>query len=508
MSEQTASYRRMLKSSSIIGGASLLNILIGLARTKVLALLLGPSGVGLASLFSSAMGTASAIATLGLDTVGTRQIAEAAAREDGRALAVARRAMFLQALFFAAAGALAFWSLRQTVARQLLGSAEQAPLVGWLSLGVALSVAVAAQGALIQGMRRIGDMARLSVLGSALNTLCGLALLWHWGQAGLVAYVLIAPLSSFLLGQWFVARLPKVQGGGVSLPELKEQWRTLLRLGVPFMGAGLVGMLVQLWIRVELGDTLGTAALGQFQASWTVSMQYVGLVLGAMGADYYPRLTGVIQDREAATRLVNEQSEIALLLSAPLFIALIGLTPWVIRLLYSEAFLPAVELLRWQILGDVLKVAGWPLGFVTLAAGAGRTFFWLESGVILFLGCLIAAFSAKVGLQITGMAFLACYALYLPVVYRLAARRIGFSWRPQVTRLLTVILSLCVLVALLSARYWWGGVVTVGLTLAFGLYSLTRLALMSEVGGTVGRVAAWGERLARMLGGPGNTRKG
>jgi PST family polysaccharide transporter len=218
-----------------------------------------------------------------------------------------------------------------------------------------------------------------------------------------------------------------------------------------------------------------------------------------MGADYYPRLTGVIQDREAATRLVNEQSEIALLLSAPVFIAMIGLTPWVIRLLYSPAFLPAVEVLRWQILGDVLKVAGWPLGFVTLAAGAGRTFFWLESGLILLLGGLIAAFCARFGLQVTGMAFLACYALYLPVVYRLAARRIGFSWRPQVIRLLLVILALCVLVALLSARYWWGGLVSVGLALGFAAYALTRLALMSDLGGGAGRLAALGQRLAGVV---------
>ena len=500
MNDRVASYRRILKSSSIIGGASVINIVIGLVRTKIIAVLLGPAGIGLVSLYTGLMSTASAVATMGIGTIGTRQIAEALSQEDERALAVVRRAMFWGALLLASAGALVVWSLREVLAIRVLGGAEHATIVGWLALGVALSVAGASQGALIQGMRRIGDMARLSVYGSVWNSVLGVALLWQWGQTGLVAYVLIGPLVSFLLGHWYVSRLPKVTSTDIPIQEMAHQWQTLLRLGIPFMGAALVGTLVQLWIRVEVGNTLGAESLGHFQAAWTVSMQYISFVLGAMGADYYPRLTGVINDHKAATRLVNEQTEIALLLSAPVFIAMIGLTPWVIHLLYSSAFLPAVAVLRWQILGDVLKVASWPLGFVILAAGAGKTFFLTETLTYLLMGGLIAGFSSRVGLQITGIAFLAGYAFLLPFVYILAQRRIAFQWQSNVTRLLLSILVLCVLVAILSACYWWGSIVAIVLTLVFGLYTLVRLAHMSNVGGLVGRIAAFGQRLLSKIG--------
>jgi len=500
MTEQVASYRRILKSSSIIGGASVINIVIGLVRTKILAVLLGPVGVGLVGLYTGLLSTASAVATMGLGTIGTRQIAEALSREDERALAVVRRAMFWGASLLACAGGFVVWSLRELLALHVLGSVVHATMVGWLALGVALSVAGASQGALIQGMRRIGDMARLSVYGSILNTVLGVALLWQWGQAGLVAFVLIGPLVSFLLGHWYVSRLAEVTSEDISIQEIAHQWQTLLRLGIPFMGASLVGSLVQLWIRVEVDSTLGVDSLGHFQAAWTISMQYIGFVLGAMGADYYPRLTGVINDRKAATRLVNEQTEIALLLSAPVFIAMIGLTPWVIHLLYSSAFQPAVEVLRWQILGDVLKVASWPLGFVILAAGAGKTFFWTESLALLLMGGLIAVFSPMVGLQITGVAFLVCYVVYLPLVYVLAKRRISFQWQPNVKRLILVIFSFCVLVAILSTRYWWGAIVAIVLSLVFGLYSLVLLAHMSNVGGLVGKIAAYGQRLILRIG--------
>ena len=83
MSEQVASYRRILKSSSIIGGASVINIVIGLARTKIIAVLLGPAGIGLVSLYTGLMSTATAVASMGIGTMGTRQIAEALKSERG-----------------------------------------------------------------------------------------------------------------------------------------------------------------------------------------------------------------------------------------------------------------------------------------------------------------------------------------------------------------------------------------------------------------------------------------
>ena len=40
-----SSYKQILRSSSIIGGASVVNILIGLLRTKVVAVVLGTAGL-------------------------------------------------------------------------------------------------------------------------------------------------------------------------------------------------------------------------------------------------------------------------------------------------------------------------------------------------------------------------------------------------------------------------------------------------------------------------------
>jgi PST family polysaccharide transporter len=495
MTEAKASYHRILKSTSIIGGASFINIAIGVLRTKVLAVLLGPAGVGLASLYTGVMGTASTVATMGLGPVGTRQIAEACSKDDARAIIVARRALFWATMFLAFAGGLVVWSLRSILAVYALGSASYSGAVGWLSIGVAFSVAGASQAALIQGMRRIGDIARLNVFGALCSTVLGISFLWLWGKAGLVVYVLVLPLASFALGHIYVSRLPKSRTEAVTLPELTREWKMLFRLGIAMVGAGLVQQLAQLWIRIDVARVLGAQSLGQYQAAWTISMQYVSFVLMAMGADYYPRLTGVIHDHKAARNLVNEQTEIATLLSAPVFIAMMAVAPWVIHLLYAASFTPAIEILRWQVLGDVLKVISWPLGFLILAAGDGKTFFSTETAAMLVLIGLITGLAPIIGLPITGIAYAAMYTFYLPLVYVLARRRIGFRWSRSVLILSVVALAICIGVDIITSLTRWGMLAGCVAAAAFAVYSLGRITHMSDLGGPVGRLGAMARRL-------------
>ena len=120
MSDNSSSYRQILRSSSIIGGASVINIVLGIARMKAAAIFLGPAGVGLIGLLTNLTGVATAVAGMGVGNVGVRQIAEAAGKNDEAAIAQARRALFWATLFLAALGAGIFWLLRGVLADKVL----------------------------------------------------------------------------------------------------------------------------------------------------------------------------------------------------------------------------------------------------------------------------------------------------------------------------------------------------------------------------------------------------
>src|SRR5690606_17160869 len=59
----------------MVGGSQMVNVAISIVRVKLVALLLGPSGVGLLGLFNSVKELAGTAGGLGLATSGVRQIA-------------------------------------------------------------------------------------------------------------------------------------------------------------------------------------------------------------------------------------------------------------------------------------------------------------------------------------------------------------------------------------------------------------------------------------------------
>lgn len=490
------SYRTILRSSSIIGGAQVINIAVSLVKMKAVAVLLGPAGVGLVGLYMNLVQTASTVSALGFGNVGTRQIATANAEGGDIAVGRTRRALFWGTLGLALFGAAVFWALSGWIARVILDDPSRANDVVWLSVAVALTVAAGSQGALLTGLRRVGDLARINVLSGLAGAVLGVAALWLWGQVGLLALVLVAPVATFLFGHLYVSRLGPPVGPPALLPELLREWRVMARLGSAFMVSGLVTVLGFLVARTLVQRELGAEALGQFQAAWAIGMTYLGFVLSAMGTDYYPRLTAAIRDRAAAVRLVNEQTEVALLLCAPVLLAMLGLAPWVIHLLYSAEFGPAVEILRWQLLGDILKVMSWPLGFVILASGAGKTYVLTESlgmGVFVF-GVLIGL--PLIGITATGVAFLALYVAYLPLVWIVARRSIGFRWTGVLKAQALAVIAAAVVVDI-SARWseMLGAMLGVALALAMGLWALLRLSSMVGAGSRLGRIARFGERM-------------
>ena len=479
----------------------MVNITVSLVKMKAVAVLLGPAGVGLVGLYMNLVQTASTVSALGLGNVGTRQIATANAEGGDIAVGRTRRALFWGTMGLALLGAAVFWGLSGWIARVILDDPSRANDVAWLSLAVALTVAAGSQGALLTGLRRVGDLARINVLSGIVGAGLGVAALWLWGQGGLLALVLVAPVATFVLGHFYVLRLGPPAGPPAFLPELIREWRVMVRLGSAFMISGLVTVLGFLVARTLVQRELGAEALGQFQAAWAIGMTYLGFVLGAMGTDYYPRLTAVIGDREAAVRLVNEQSEVALLLCAPVLVAMLGCAPYAIRLLYSAEFGPAVEVLRWQLLGDLLKVMSWPLGFVLLAAGAGKTFVLTESLAIGVFVLVVWIGLPLIGVTATGVAFLALYVAYLPLVWWLGGRHIGFAWSRPV-KVQALIAAAAALTVEAVARQSDPGGAVAGLLLGgtLGVWALMQLSARTGEGGPLGRIAAVGERIKRWMG--------
>jgi PST family polysaccharide transporter len=483
------SYRTILRSSSIIGGSSLLNVLISLVRMKVVALLLGPAGVGVVGLFHNVLQVAGTVSGMGVGASGLRQIAAAQANSDADSLRLVRTTLFWTSLALGLFGAFVFVLFEDEIASFVILDPRWAGVLGWLAIGIILIVIYGNQIAVLNGLRRIGDIARIQVTSAFLASLIGIAFLLAWGTSGLIGYVLSASVASFLVALYFVRRSPTAGGRTPTGREVLSCARGLFALGIPYMWSGLINICGLLVVRIIVEHRLGTTSLGHFQAAWAIGMIYIGFILASMGTDYYPRLSGCIAEHAAARQLVNEQIEVAVLLAAPLVIGVLALAPWLVPLLYSKAFAPSSAILQWQLLGDILKVVSWPLSMVTLAAGAGRTYALTETAatVVLVLGVFLGI--EAFGLIGTGVGYFVAYAVYLPIVYWLARRRIGFRLHRDVFWISVGSFFSASGVAILGV---WSNlpaaIVGVAISGIFALYGLARLSHKADLRHLVDRL--------------------
>lgn len=406
-------------SSFVIGGAALVSLVSGLIRTKVAALVLGPSGVGLIGLFQNAVSLSSGIFGLGIGSSATRQVAAGLADTDREKSVAARHALRILSLSLAVAGSTIFYLARHFIAARLLGDPGFAPALGWLSAAVGLTIFAGSQTALLTGHRKIKAVAVTSVVSAILASILAIAGLRFGGTTAAALFVLAVPLAGALVGAVVLNLvLPGLSDHRrPSSRAVVEEGRSMIWLGMGFMLSMLVASGAQLWARTVIAGGAGLAGLGQFQAAWIISMSYMSLILQAMSTDYFPRLSAVIAKGENPSQLVNEQIEAALALAGPILVFVMVFTELTVAILYSSHFAQSAAILKWQIGGDLLKLASWPIGFVLLAQGRSIAFVMAEiAGWAVFLA--VSALGLPVlGLEATGIAFLAMYIAYTAVVW-------------------------------------------------------------------------------------------
>ena len=432
--DRTPTYGQILKSSSIIGGAQGLNLLIGMVRTKLVALLLGPSGVGLVGLYQSATALLGTLAGLGITKSGVRQIAEAAGSGDeervGRTVCVLRRTCWLTGFL----GMVLTVALARPLSVWTFGNGERAVPMAILGLTFLLGSISGGQMSLIQGFRRISDLARLQVWSAAASTIISIGLYGWLGERGIVPVLLVSALLNLGLSWWFARRVA-VPAARVTWGETFTEARGLIGLGLAFMWSGLLAAAVTLATRAMILRGFGMEANGIYQAAWGISGLFAGFILGAMGADFYPRLTEAAHDNCEVNRLVNEQTEVGMLLALPGLLGTLVFSPLVIRIFYSAKFTEAAELLPWFLLGVWGRVVSWPLGYIQLAKGAARWFAVTETVFsLLHLGMVWAGLRG-VGLKGAAVAYAALYGLYILGMLWAAARLSDFRWSRSVALL-------------------------------------------------------------------------
>ncbi|GIV35626.1 MAG: O-antigen translocase [Cyclobacteriaceae bacterium] len=442
-------YRQIVKATSLFGGVQVITIIIAIIRSKAIAVLLGPSGMGVASLLQSTIGLVGQFTSMGLSTSAIKDIAQAHNSNNeeavGKIVAVLRKWVWLTGtLGFVVTLALAPW-----LSEAAFGNRSYTVAFMLIAVTLLLGQVSAGQGVVLRALRKLKYLATSSVLGAALGLLTSLPLYYYLGMEGIVPAILITSVTGLILTWYFASRI-KVKKVTIATHEVWEKGKSMVQLGFMLSLNGIITTGSAYALRIFISRHGSIDDVGLFNAAFAIVNTYVGLVFTAMTTDYYPRLAAVANQPEQWNKVISQQAELAFLILAPILALFIVAAPLGVRLLYSNEFLVITPLLIWGSMGILFKAASWAIAYIFLAKGDSRAFFINELVVNAYMLALNIMGYYMLGLTGLGISYAISYFLYALQVVWVAQRLYGLVLNPNAVKLFArclILLLSCFIIA-------------------------------------------------------------
>ena len=470
-------YGHVLKFTGIFGGVQGLNVLVGLVRNKFVALLLGPDGMGLVSLFNTTVQLISQATHLGISVSAVRNISEYYDAGDTEKVAhcvkVVRGWCLLTALLGMLVCVVAGPFLSNTTfswGDHTLHFVLLAPAVGMIAI-------TGGETAILKGQRKLGALALVQIVAALASLVIAIPIYYFFWQAGIVPVIVLMAFVTMCATLRFSLRIFPLQIRGAR--GILGEGMGMIRLGVAFTLAGIVGSGAEMFIRSFLNVAGFLDAVGLYNAGYMITITYAGLVFAAMESDYFPRLSAVNQDVEATNLMVNKQTEVSVLTIAPLLTSLIIFLPVLIPLLLSSQFLPIVAMTQVAALAMFFKAMTLPVAYITLARGLSVTYFVLESVYYVALVALIMVGYRHWGIWGTGLAITLAHLVEFLIINGYARWRYQYKQSSTVVKYFAVHLLIGLSAYILTMTvdelaYWLLGALLIVVSLSFSLWVLNQ----------------------------------
>lgn len=411
MQKDNNSYRSILKGTAMFGGVQVFNILINLLRGKMVAILLGPEGMGISSLLTAASNTLQQFSSLGLNLSIVKEVASDKEQNKDDSLSatihVARKLLRFTALL----GAITTIFMAPWLSEWSFGTEDYRWHFTFCSLVVFFTTMSNGELSILQGLHEVKNLALASIVGALVGLLAGVPLYYFYGYDGIVPAMVLLAFATWLFFRFSFRKLQYTFSTlSFTWREIKEPARRMLSLGCVLMVASLLGTLIGYLLNAFISHYGTLHDVGLYQAANSMTNQYAGLVFTAMSLDFFPRLSAVASNNIQVCELVNRQSEIVVLVIAPVVSLVILFSPLLIQILLTYEFLPLIPVIRLMALGLFFKAVAFPIGYISFAKGDKTFFLWFEGVwgniVTLTLNVLFYYYWGIVGI---GISFVSSY---------------------------------------------------------------------------------------------------
>ena len=413
---EQSSYRSIFKATSLFGGVQVFQILIAVVRSKIIAVLLGPNGVGIIGLYQSATALIQSISAMGLSSSAVRDVSEANGTGDFHKISFIVSVLRKLVWFTGILGSLIVILLSPLLSRTTFGNDDYILPFVFLSSTLLIDQLCAGQKVVLQGLRKLKDLAKASLFGSTAGLLFTIPLYYYLGVEGIVPTLILNSIIT-LFFTWFFSKKIKLEKIKINTKQTIKGGAIMLKMGIAMSYSSVLVYASSYLMRGFIRSIGGTESVGLVTAAFTILSSYVGMIFTAISTDYYPRLAASCKNNQGSNEIVNQQGEIAVLIIGPMLLSCIVYINLFLKILYSPSFIAASDCVFWAVLGMMFKLGSWLISYQIIARGDMKNFVVNEtlSNVYSFV---ISIIGYKLwGLSGLGLAFTIGYLIYFIQIY-------------------------------------------------------------------------------------------
>lgn len=451
MSKNKSAFNHILNSTSILGGIQVFNIIVQVIRSKFIAILLGPVGIGISGMLTSTTGIISGITNFGLGTSAIKDISVAFEQGNSTRISIITQVLNRWVCVSGLIGMILLILLSPFLSFWNFGNYDYTIAFIFLSITVLMGQLNVGNLVVLQGSRKIKLLANANLLGSIIGLITTMPIFYFFGKNGIVPSIIIASFISLAISYIFRQKIniPKIR---VSNLRSIAEGKVMLKMGFLISLSGFITLFVSYLVRLFISNVGSISDVGLYNAGFIIINTYVGIIFNAMGSEYFPRLAAVKDNLLKSNNIINSQIEFTLIILGPVIVMFILNVKWVIQLLYSNQFLSVNNMLIWAAIGMLFKAVSWTIGFILLTNGSGRLFFCNELFANVYVA-LLNIFGYKYwGLNGLGYSFLASYFLYFFQIMLVSNYKFMFVLKSdsRIIFLVQLVLSILSLIAYLN----------------------------------------------------------
>jgi O-antigen/teichoic acid export membrane protein len=343
-------FKRYFVNTSWLMGHRVLSMVVALFVGVYVARYLGPEQFGLLSYAGSFVGLFTALATLGLDGIMVRDLVKTPERRDE---------LLGTAFWLKAGGAILMWAGIAAAVPFTHNDTQTNILI------VVIAFAVIFQAFNVIDLNYQAEVKSKYVVYAQLVSLVISSitkLVFVWIAAPLVWFACVFLLDTVVLAAGMTAMYLKNTG---KIWYWKWRWQTAKELVKDSWPLILSGMVIAIYMKIDqvmIKEMLDAGAVGNYAAAVRLSEAWYFIPVAITSSVFPAIINAKKQSEELYYQRLQKLYDLMVWLAVAIALPTTFLAPWVIRVLYGEAFLPAAGVLSIHIWAGVFIFLGFVNG--------------------------------------------------------------------------------------------------------------------------------------------------